>query len=131
MLHFPKFRFVLNVLLADSAPTANSGITGLTVKHAGHDSLYCGDPGNCILWLHDSYFFLMKVSVVFFLFSLFLAFCWLFALSEYCFANLRCMFGLLHFMLIIYILLVIAMVLQEKLSYLALPNQFRERDKFW
>ncbi|KAF4794720.1 hypothetical protein TURU_100109 [Turdus rufiventris] len=38
-------RFVFNVLLADLALTADSGIASLTIKHAGHDSLYnhCGD----------------------------------------------------------------------------------------
>lgn len=39
---------MFNVPLADSALTADSGIAGLTVEHAGHDSLcnHHGDLGN-------------------------------------------------------------------------------------
>lgn len=100
------------MLLADSALAADSGVVGLTVKDAGHYLLYCvllslashcGDLGNCILWLNASYLFLVKVSLMFFFFSLFLAFCWLFHGGSICFTNLRCMFGLLHFSLVIFI----------------------------
>lgn len=68
--------------LADSALAAD--VVGLTIKDAGHYLLYCvllslashcGDLSNCILWLNASYLFLVKVSLMLFLFSLFLAFC--------------------------------------------------------
>lgn len=98
MSYVPKFKFVFSILLADSGLSADSGVVGLTVRDAGHDFLYClflslashcGDLGNCMLWLNASYLFLVKVSLVFFLFSPFLAFCWLFHRRSICFADLR------------------------------------------
>lgn len=65
----------------------SSGMVGLTVKGAGCDLIYCAlfslasycsDLGNCILCLNAAHLFLVKVSLRFYLFSLFLAFCWLF-----------------------------------------------------
>lgn len=76
---------MLSVLLADAAVAADSGVVGQPVKDAGHDLLYCvlfslasRCGGNCTLWLNAIYLFLAKISLVFFPFSLFLAFCWQF-----------------------------------------------------
>lgn len=87
----------------------SSGIVDLTVKGAGCDLIccalfslasYCSDLGNCILCVNAAYLFLVKVSLTFFLFSLSLAFCWLFHRGVF---SLQVMFGQLHFRLALFI----------------------------
>lgn len=117
------------MLLADSALAADAGVVSLTVKDAGHDLFYCvllslsshcGVLGIIILLLNASYLLFVKVSFLFFLFSLFLAFCWLLHRGNICFIFFRCVFSQLHFRLVLFI----AIVVQKRLSYLALCNQF-------